>query len=152
MGVVYHANYLAWFEIGRTEWVRQLGTSYREMEDKGLLLPVIDASVSYKSPARYDDLIAVYTRMEGTHNIRANFVYEVRRLGAEQDSLKENLADRSELQPMLHTEPLPGELLAIGATKHVWLDKAWKPTRIDRAWPELYGLLADGNSRMNREE
>ena len=61
MGVVYYANYLTWFEIGRTEFVRHFGTTYREIEAKGLLLPVVDAECSYLSPARYDDRVAVCT-------------------------------------------------------------------------------------------
>ncbi|MXO78345.1 YbgC/FadM family acyl-CoA thioesterase, partial [Paenibacillus sp. OT2-17] len=61
MGVVYHANYLNWFEIGRTEMIRQAGFNYRSMEERGVLLPVIEINAKYASPARYDDLITIYT-------------------------------------------------------------------------------------------
>ena len=55
MGIVYHANYLPWMEIGRTELLREHGLPYKEIEARGLMLPVLDVSVTYKRPARYDD-------------------------------------------------------------------------------------------------
>ena len=61
MGVVYHANYLVWFEVGRTDLLRQLGWTYREMEKTGVRLPVIEVECTYRSPARYDDEIEVRT-------------------------------------------------------------------------------------------
>ena len=62
MGVVYYANYLVWFEVGRTEWLRDGGWSYREMEEDGVALPVIEAHCEYRQPARYDDEIEIRTR------------------------------------------------------------------------------------------
>ena len=59
MGVVYYANYLVWFEVGRTEWLRETGWSYREMEADGIALPVIEAQCEYRQPARYDDEIEI---------------------------------------------------------------------------------------------
>jgi len=61
MGVVYHAEYLAWCEMGRTEFIRSLGMSYAEMERRGVPLAVAEASIRYHAPARYDDLIRVST-------------------------------------------------------------------------------------------
>ncbi len=57
MGVVYYANYLVWFELGRTEWIRAHGVTYRQFEDQGVLLPAVHASCDYKNSARYDDLV-----------------------------------------------------------------------------------------------
>ena len=63
MGVVYYANYLVWFEVGRTEWLRQAGWSYSDMErDAGVLLPVIEVQCEYRQPARYDDEVDVDAR------------------------------------------------------------------------------------------
>jgi len=65
MGVVYHANHFIWFEVGRVEFLRQLGFSYREMEEKdGCCIAVVDARCRYKAPARYDDEITVRTRLK----------------------------------------------------------------------------------------
>ena len=59
MGVVYYANYLVWFEVGRTDWLRETGWTYREMERDGVSLPVIEAHCEYRQPARYDDEIEI---------------------------------------------------------------------------------------------
>jgi acyl-CoA thioester hydrolase len=77
MGVVYYANYLVWFEIGRTEWLRQSGWSYREMEQDGFTLPVIEAHCEYRQPARYDDALEVRTRATLLTPVRVRFDYEV---------------------------------------------------------------------------
>jgi acyl-CoA thioester hydrolase len=77
MGVVYYANYLVWFEVGRTEWLRHTGWSYREMERNGISLPVIEAYCEYRRPARYDDEIEIATRGQLVTPIRIRFDYEV---------------------------------------------------------------------------
>ena len=61
MGVVYYANYLAWFEVGRTEWLRRFGWNYRSMETDGVYLPVITAHCDYARSARYDEVIDIHT-------------------------------------------------------------------------------------------
>ena len=63
MGVVYHGNYAQYFEIGRVEWLRKFGVSYKQMEAKGIMLPVISLHVNFKKPARYDDVLKVKTRL-----------------------------------------------------------------------------------------
>jgi acyl-CoA thioester hydrolase len=114
MGVVYHTNYLNWFEIGRTELIRSLGMSYLTIEANGLLLPLIEAEMKFRKPAKYDDLIAIRTRIEEYTNLRIHFSSEIVR-GL--------------------------EVLVSGKTRHVWVNREWKPARIDRAAPELYSLL-----------
>ena len=79
MGVVYYANYLVWFEVGRTEWLRTTGWSYREMEQDGISLPVIDVCCQYLQPARYDDEIEIRTRASILTPVRIRFDYEVMR-------------------------------------------------------------------------
>ncbi|MFE5318818.1 acyl-CoA thioesterase [Paenibacillus sp. NPDC056579] len=114
MGVVYHANYLNWFEIGRTELIRSLGMPYQKIEELGLLLPVIEAEMKFKLPAKYDDFITIRTRIEDFTHLRLQFTSEIWR---------------------------EEELLVSGGTRHVWLNREWKPARIDRAAPELFALL-----------
>jgi acyl-CoA thioester hydrolase len=79
MGVVYYANYLVWFEVGRTDWLRETGWSYREMEAEGFSLPVIEAHCEYKQPALYDDELDIRTRATLLTPVRIRFDYEVRR-------------------------------------------------------------------------
>ncbi|MEO6223940.1 MAG: thioesterase family protein [Vicinamibacterales bacterium] len=77
MGVVYHANYLVWFEVARTDLLRQFGWTYREMEASGVRLPVIEAHCIYQRPARYDDEIEVRARARLLSAVRMEFTYEV---------------------------------------------------------------------------
>ena len=80
MGVVYYANYLRWFEAGRTEFLRAKGLSYSEFEAREkLILPVAEAGVNYLQPARYDDLVAVETSLVLARRASARFEYAVKR-------------------------------------------------------------------------
>jgi acyl-CoA thioester hydrolase len=114
MGVVYHANYLVWMEIGRVELVRSLGFNYRELEDmQGVFLSVIEANCRYLYPARYDQEIVVETALVRSNVRLVEFAYRIRS------------AD-------------PDRVLAEGFTKHVWLNREFRPTRL----PDGYrGLL-----------
>ena len=77
MGVAYYANYFVWFEVARTDLLRVLGWSYREMEASGVFLPVIEADCRYRRPARYDDELEIRTEGRLTSPIRLEFHYEV---------------------------------------------------------------------------
>ncbi len=80
MGVVYHANYLVWFEVGRVEMMRQLGLDYRDMErEDGALIAVVEVTARYKTPARYDDELIVRTRLSNVRASILRFKYEVLR-------------------------------------------------------------------------
>ena len=81
MGVVYYANYFVWFEVGRTDWLRQTGWTYREMERDGISLPVIEAQCEYRQPARYDDEIEIATNGTLMTPVRVRFDYELSRAG-----------------------------------------------------------------------
>ena len=110
MGVVYHANYFVWFEVGRVELLRQLGFSYRDMEEKdGCGIAVIDARCRYKAPARYDDEVIVRTHLKYLRESLIQFEYELVR------------AD-------------DGSLLAEGDTTHIVVDPAMKKVPL----PEKY--------------
>lgn len=78
MGVVYYANYFVWFEVARTDLLRALGWSYREMEQAGVSLPVIEAHCDYVRPARYDDELEIRTTGRLLSSVRMEFTYEVR--------------------------------------------------------------------------
>jgi acyl-CoA thioester hydrolase len=80
MGVAYHANYFVWFEVGRTDLLRTLGWSYREMEESGLILPVITAECQYKQSSRYDDELEVRTEGRLVGRVRIEFAYQVVRV------------------------------------------------------------------------
>jgi acyl-CoA thioester hydrolase len=81
MGVVYHANYFVWLEIGRVELLRQLGFSYRDMErDDGCFIAVVDARCRYKAPAHYDDEIIVRTYLKNLRESLIHFGYELIRV------------------------------------------------------------------------
>lgn len=105
MGVVYYSNYLVWFEVGRTEWLRQTGWSYREMETDGVSLPVIEAHCAYRQPARYDDEIEIVTRATLLTPIRIRFDYDIVRR-----------RDQA--------------LAAVGYTVHAALDSNGRPCRL----------------------
>jgi acyl-CoA thioester hydrolase len=110
MGVVYHANYFVWFEVGRVELLRQLGFSYRDMEEEdGCGIAVIDARCRYKAPARYDDEVIVRTHLEYVRESMVQFSYELVR------------AD-------------DGTLLAEGDTTHIVVDPEMKKVPL----PEKY--------------
>jgi acyl-CoA thioester hydrolase len=110
MGVVYHANYFVWFEVGRVELLRQLGFSYRDMEkNDGCGIAVIDACCRFKAPARYDDEILVRTQLKYMRESLVQFGYEVER-------------------------PDDGLLLAEGDTTHIVVDREMKKVPL----PEKY--------------
>jgi len=105
MGIVYYANYLVWFEVGRTDWLRDCGWSYRDMEAEGYSLPVIETRCTYHESARYDDQIEVRTTGALASPVRIQFSYEVVRA-----------AD--------------GITLATGMTMHAALDRNGRPRRL----------------------
>jgi acyl-CoA thioester hydrolase len=77
MGVVYHGNYAQYFEMGRVEWLRNLGVSYKSMEEEGIMLPVVSLTMNYKKPARYDDLLTVRTIFKKQESVKIEFDYEI---------------------------------------------------------------------------
>ncbi|QEE51442.1 acyl-CoA thioesterase [Flavobacterium alkalisoli] len=77
MGVVYHGNYAQYFEMGRVEWLRNLGLTYKFMEQKGVMLPVVSLTMNYKKPARYDDLLTVRTIFKKQQSVKIEFDYEI---------------------------------------------------------------------------
>jgi acyl-CoA thioester hydrolase len=105
MGIVYYANYLVWFEVGRTDLLRLTGWSYREMEADGYALPVVEAHCEYRQSARYDDELEIVTTGVIVSLVRVKFEYQVVRAH-------------------------DGALLASGHTVHASLDTSGKPRRL----------------------
>jgi acyl-CoA thioester hydrolase len=121
MGVVYYANYLVWFEMGRSEYCRQRGFHYLELEEQGYRLVVSEATCKYRQPARYDELVTVRTVLHALQRRAVCFRYQVVRKG-------------------------PGETLVEGETKHLCIDAGGKVTTI----PEPYFThLARGLRSLN---
>jgi acyl-CoA thioester hydrolase len=77
MRVVYHGNYAQYFEIGRVEWLRNKGISYKWMEDNGIMLPVVSLTMNYKKPARYDELLTLKTILKNRSTVKIEFDYEL---------------------------------------------------------------------------
>lgn len=77
MGYVYYGNYTHFYEVGRVEALRQLGTSYKEMEDSGIMLPVYTCNIKYHKPALYDDLLLIKTTIKELPTARITFDYEI---------------------------------------------------------------------------
>ena len=78
MGVVHHSNYVKFFEVARTEWLRANGLTYAEMERRGVMMPIVDVAVKYRNPALYDELISVTAFVDEAPMARMTFRYEVR--------------------------------------------------------------------------
>jgi acyl-CoA thioester hydrolase len=112
MGVVYYANYLVWFEVGRTDLLRESGWSYRDIEADGYMLPVLEAACAYHQPARYDDELDVKTIGVLLSPVRVKFTYEVVRRA---DAV----------------------LLATGHTVHASIDRGGRPCRLPDRVREL---------------
>jgi acyl-CoA thioester hydrolase len=116
MGIVYYANHFVWFEVGRTDLLRHVGWTYREMEHEGFSLPVVEAHCEYRQPARYDDELEIRTRGELLSAVRVRFDYEVVRAAT---------------------------VLAGGHTVHAALDAAGRPRRLPERISQLLTGVAD---------
>jgi acyl-CoA thioester hydrolase len=120
MNIAYHASYLVWFEIGRTELMRERGCTYAELEEsEGIGFPLTEVGAHYLAPARYDDLLDVHTRLTAVSGARVRFEYRVVRR-------------------------VDGQLLATGFSQHAAVGRDGKPTRL----PEpLRKRLGEGCAR-----
>ncbi|TQS74330.1 acyl-CoA thioesterase [Ornithinibacillus gellani] len=113
MGVVYHANYLVWFEIGRTKFIEELGLSYAAMEEKQVVSPVVDAQLSFKKPIRYGEKAYVETWLKSYDGLRTVYGYHI---------LNE-----------------ANEAVVSGSTEHVIVKKdSFRPLSLRRSFPEWH--------------
>lgn len=107
MGIVYYANYLRWFEKGRSEFLRQIGLPYTSIERQGFHFPVIEVSCRYTLAARYDDVVKIATELAEVGRVKLTFRYRITR------------------------EP-DNELLATGSTLHACVDRSGRPVRMPK--------------------
>jgi len=119
MGIAWHGHYLTWFELGRTEWMRDAGCPYGKLEDEeGIFFPVIGVGAEYRAAARYDDRLCVRTRLVKLGGARVRFEYEVLREETDQ-------------------------LLATGFTEHGAVDAEGKACRLPQALRQRLSALGD---------
>ncbi|MEK6562613.1 MAG: thioesterase family protein [Candidatus Binatota bacterium] len=126
MGVVYYANYLKWFEIGRTELLRQIGIPYASIEEKGLRFPVTEVSCRYFRPSRYDDVITIETALTSLGRVTLTFSYRI-----------------------LRKEKDDEVLIASGWTKHACVDERGEVAKIP---PVLEAALKAAVSHASKEK
>lgn len=118
MGVIYHSNYFRYFEVGRTDFYKALGYSYRDLESNGLMFPVLECGCQFISPARYDDEIIVRTRLKSFKHARFKMQYDIVRFD-------EGIEKR----------------LVTGFTEHAFASIELKPINIKKTHPDLYHAL-----------
>lgn len=116
MGVVYHANYIVWFEVGRVKYIESLGFTYAEMENEGILLPVIHVNANYKRSVKFGETVTIRARLKEYNGIRVILEYKV-----------------------LNEE---GDLATYGETEHTFVnDQTFKPIRlrnVKRKWHDAF--------------
>lgn len=112
MGIVHHSVYAVWFEAARTDFLKQSGMSYSEMEKKGLWMPVIGLECQFKSPAHYEDEIIIKTRIADMTHVKIKFAYDV--INAKNS-----------------------KLLVTGTTTHAFTTPNMKPIAVERKFPEI---------------
>ncbi|WP_100488848.1 acyl-CoA thioesterase [Sporolactobacillus pectinivorans] len=116
MGIIHHSQYVIWFEVARTDWIKQSGLSFRQIEERGLMMPVLGIEVHYHSPALFDDAVIVETTIKNYDSVKMSFSYKV---------MKE--AD--------------GTLLVDGTSLHCWTDEQMRPISLRKKDPELHQLI-----------
>lgn len=118
MGVVYHTNYIKWFEVGRCELLRSIGFPYSVLEESGIMLPVIECGCKYRMPARYDEVLEVTAKIAEIKGATVTIDYDIRK----QET---------------------GELLVTGFTKHAITNMEFKPVRLRDKNRALYDCLLE---------
>ena len=118
MGVAYHANYLRWFENGRSALLREIGFPYTELEKIPIWMPIAEAGLKYKASARYDEVLEIVTQFSAVGHVSFTVTYEV----FNKDT---------------------GELLVTGFTRHGLTDDKMRPVKLGKVYPEFYNVLID---------
>lgn len=118
MGVVYHSNYIIWFEVGRTEYFRELELPYTLFEERGVYLPVVEVNCRYLCPAHYDDRIAIRTRVNEFSGVRVRFVYDIVNLDT-------------------------NKVLVKGYTLHAFVGREGRPINLYKKHPDLAKKIAE---------
>jgi acyl-CoA thioester hydrolase len=109
MGVAYHGDYFAWFEVGRTDLLRQLGLTYKELEAEDVRLPVVETRVQFRRPALYDDVLEIRTRLVEMTGVRLTFEYDVVR-SSDEEALAQAMTCHAAVDAKGRPRRLPEEL------------------------------------------
>ena len=117
MGIIHHANYIKWFEEARTDFLDQIGMGYREMEEAGILSPVLSMNCEYKKPVRYGDRVAIHVTIEQFDGCRLTVSYRVE-------------------------DADTGELRAEGNSRHCLIARDFRPIRLQKVNPQQYETLS----------
>lgn len=116
MQVVHHSNYIRWFEEARTDWLKKMGLPYDKMEEKGIIIPVLEVAAQYKSMVTYGETVIIKLKMDSFNGIKITFSYEI-------------------------IEKESGRLCTSGSTKHCFLGKNNQLISLKKEFPELYKIL-----------
>lgn len=117
MKYAWHGNYFIWFEVARTDLLKEAGMTYREMEEAGIMLPLVECGCQFKVAARYDDELSIKTIVEQLSAARITFRYEVTRVEDE-------------------------KLLAIGSTSHAFMSNDYRAVNLKKVKPEIHEILS----------
>jgi acyl-CoA thioester hydrolase len=118
MGIVHHSNYYAWFEVGRGEFIKGAGMTYRDMEEQGIMLPLLESSCKYIEGAKYDDELIIQTWIKEMNGVKIIFNYNVVR---ERDN----------------------KIIAKGSTKHAFVNNEFKIINIKKVNPDMWSKLQE---------
>lgn len=118
MGIAHHSNYAIWFEAARTDLIKKMGMTYSRMEEKGVLVPLLELECKYKVAAHYEDVLIIEAKVSRVTPVKIEFTYQVIR--------KEDQV-----------------LLATGRTLHGLVDKQLRPVHMKRDQPEIFGMMLD---------
>ena len=116
MGIMHHSRYYPWFEVARTQFIKQIGISYSEMEEMGILLPLTETGAKYIMGLRYEEEAEVWCTLTELSAARCGFSYVVKRIS-------------------------DGKICTTGITRHGFVDKNFKPINLKKKYPELYEKL-----------
>jgi len=118
MGIIYHANYIVWFEVARTDFFKELGYSYKRLENENIILPVLEVNCKYLKAAKYDEEVIIKTSLRFFKGIRLGLNYVI-------------------------IDKLTGDKLVEGHTIHGFVDKNLKPINIKKKNVEIYNLILE---------
>lgn len=118
MGIVHHSNYIKWFEEARIFYMEQLGFVYKEMEDKGVMIPVLGINVKYKSGAAYGDTVVINTKISKMTQVKLEFEYEIK-------------------------DSKTGELRVKGTSSHCFVNEDFRPCSVKKKFPEFYKKVCE---------
>lgn len=118
MGIIHHSNYIRYFEEARLDWMEQIGLDYRQLEEMGIMIPVLSAQCRYLIPVRFGDEIEISVKLAKFDGIKMEFSYEI-------------------------YQRETGRLCTTGQTGHCFLDSRMKPLRLKRQFPEIYEKMLE---------